>query len=85
MADLAGQLWRQLKDRFHAAEEWAAIWRPVGGVPEWLAPGIALSGLLGLVLLAGVSLLSLGVLLTALLMAYLVLEQVFGVSVELNP
>ena len=50
-----------------------------------MAPALALGALLALVAASGVALASLGVLLTALLVAHLLLERVFGVSVALAP
>jgi hypothetical protein len=41
--------------------------------------------LLGFLILSGVAVASLGALLTALLALYLLVVQVFGVSVELHP
>ena len=84
MASFVGQLWRELSERIESAERFAAMWRPSMDVPDWLAPGLALSGLLSLALLSGIALASLGIMLTALLMAYLLLENVFGLSFELS-
>ena len=50
-----------------------------------MAPALALGALLALALSAGVALLSLGALLTALLVAHLLLDRVFGVTVALAP
>ena len=58
----------------------AAVWAPVSG-PWWLAPAVTLGALLALVILSGVALASLGLLLTVLLVAHLLLENVFGVSI----
>jgi hypothetical protein len=46
-----------------------------------MAPGLALAALLALALSAGIALLSLGSLLTALLVAHLLLDRVFGIEV----
>ena len=62
-----------------------AFWAPNPRVPDWMAPGVALGGLLALVLVSGVALVSVGVLLTALLVAHLLLTELFGVSVALGP
>jgi hypothetical protein len=81
-----GQVWRDFGDY------WAAVRRIVGfaappfsALPSWMAPGLALGALLALALAAGVALLSLGALLTALLVAHLLLDRVFGISVALAP
>jgi len=65
------------------------FWQPVpllSGIlelPAWTAPSVALGALLSLVVLSGVAVGSLGVLIAALLLAYLVLDQVFGINLEL--
>jgi len=65
------------------------FWQPVpllSGIielPGWTAPSVALGALLSLIVLSGVALGSLGVLVAALLLAHLVLAQVFGINVEL--
>jgi hypothetical protein len=78
-------VWREL------VEQWVELRRVVGffappiGLPGWMAPGLAIGALLALALAAGVALASLGVLLSALLVAHLVLDRVFGVTVALAP
>jgi len=64
-----------------------ALLRPVApfNQPQFLAPAITIGALLGFLLLSGIAVASLGALLTALLALYLMLVQVFGVSVELRP
>lgn len=69
--------------------ETVEFWRPVVGIPgisalpEWLAPTLALGALLALLLLSGVAIGSLVSLVTALLFAALILDEIFGVVVEL--
>jgi hypothetical protein len=81
LTGLGAQLWNEL------AEQWGELRRVIGfsapltDLPAWMAPGLALGALLALVLAAGVALLSLGALLTALLVAHLLLDRVFGISV----
>jgi hypothetical protein len=76
-------LWREL------VEQWVELRRVVGffappiALPGWMAPGLAIGALLALALAAGVALASLGALLSALLVAYLLLDRVFGVSIAL--
>ncbi len=53
--------------------------------PGFLAPAVTLGGLLGLALLSGVTIGALGTLALALLAMWLLLVQVFGVSIELHP
>jgi hypothetical protein len=65
------------------------FWRPalalpdVMELPSWVAPSVALAALLSLLALSGVAVGSLAVLLTALLVAALIMDQVFGVAIEL--
>lgn len=78
-------LWGEL------VEQWVALRRVVGfaapfvGVPGWMAPALALGAVLALALAAGIALASLGALITALLVAHLLLDRVFGVTVALAP
>ena len=53
--------------------------------PGFLSPAVALGGALGIVLLSGIALTAFGSLIVALLALYLLLVEVFGVSVELHP
>jgi len=53
--------------------------------PGLLAPAIAVGGLIAVILLSGLAVTALGSLLLALLALYLLLAQVFGVSIELHP
>jgi hypothetical protein len=50
-----------------------------------VSPAVAVGGLIAIVLLSGMALAGLGALMLALLGLYLVLVELFGVSVELNP
>lgn len=71
---------------------WAARWdelrrtvtfgEGLAALPAWMAPAVALGSLLALVALSGVALAALGVLLTAILAAALLLEGVLGVRVS---
>ena len=85
MERFAGQAWAELAAQLAALRRVVGFSAPLGALPGWMAPGLALGALLALVLAAGIALLSLGGLLTALLIAYLLLDRVFGVSVELAP
>lgn len=53
--------------------------------PAVLAPIVALGGMLGLALLSGTALAALGGLFLSLLALYVLLVDVFGISVELVP
>jgi len=77
-------LWRALADQWSGLRRVLAFSAPLGGLPPWMAPALALAAVLALALAAGVALVSLGALLTALLVAYLLLDGVFGVSVALT-
>ena len=84
MNDLVGFL-RNVAVIWDAAQRFTAFWRPDLNLPHWLAPATALAALLGLALLTGIAFASIGTLLTALLAAHIILENVFGVSVSLVP
>jgi hypothetical protein len=85
MERFAGQAWAELAAQLAALRRVVGFSAPLTVLPGWLAPGLALGALLALVLAAGIALLSLGALLTALLVAHLLLERVFGVSIALTP
>src|SRR5262249_8047022 len=53
--------------------------------PGFVAPAVAIGGLIGVLLLSGLAVTALGSLLLALLALYLLLVQVFGLSIELHP
>jgi hypothetical protein len=78
-------LFRDVAAVWNAAQRIFAFWQPDLNLPSWLAPATALAALLGLALATGVAFASIGTLLTALLAAHLLLENVFGVSVTLTP
>jgi len=64
-----------------------ALLRPIAPFnrPTFLAPAITVGALITFLLLSGVAVTALGALLTALLALYLLLVEVFGVTVELHP
>jgi hypothetical protein len=78
-------VWRQLVDQWTALHRVVGFFAPPIDLPGWMAPGLAIGALLALAVAAGVALASLGVLLTALLVAHLLLDRVFGVTVALTP
>jgi hypothetical protein len=53
--------------------------------PSFLSPAVAVSGLLAIMLLSGLAVTAFGSLVLVLLAMYLLLVEVFGVSVELHP
>ena len=77
-------LWRQLAARLTEARRLAAGWGPAIEVPGWLSPAVTLGAVLGLVIASGVAVASLGVFLTALLAAFVLLENVFGLSLTVG-
>jgi hypothetical protein len=89
LEEIGGQLWQvvDVVGKEVRGEGMLALLRPVApfNQPQFLAPAITIGALLGFLLLSGIAVASLGALLTALLALYLMLVQVFGVSVELRP
>ena len=53
--------------------------------PSFLAPAVAIGGLIGLMITSGIALTALGGLLFSLLAAYMLLVDVFGFSLEMRP
>ena len=89
LEDFGTQLW-------HAAETLGkemrgegvlALLRPVAPFnrPNFLAPAITIGALISFLILSGVAVTALGALLTALLALYILLVEVFGVTIELHP
>jgi hypothetical protein len=84
---------RQVKNLLRAVADEARgdgylpMLRPIApfNQPSFLAPVVTVAGLVSMMLLSGVAATAFGLLLVALLAIYLVLVQVFGVSIELNP
>jgi hypothetical protein len=64
-----------------------SLLRPVApwNRPAFMAPVVTIGALLTFLMLSGMAVTALGALLTALLALYLLLVQVFGVSIELHP
>jgi len=89
LEDLGGQLWQvvDVVGKEVRGEGMLALLRPVAPFnrPQFLAPAITIGALLSFLVLSGIAVASLGALLTALLALYLMLVQVFGVSVEVRP
>ncbi len=89
LADAGNHLWGVVESfRGEAGRQgYLSLLRPVAPFnrPEFLAPAVTIGALFSMLLLSGVALASLGALLTALIALYLLLVQVFGVSVEIHP
>jgi hypothetical protein len=89
MDDLGQQMWAVLDALGYEAKQqgWLTLLRPVAPFnrPDFLAPVVTIGALVSFLLLSGVAIVSLGTLLTAMLALYLLLVQVFGVSIELHP
>lgn len=83
MDAFSARLWRELSEQLLELRRVVGFSAPLTNLPGWMAPGLALGALLALALAAGVALLSLGALLTALLVAQLLLDRVFGVTIAL--
>lgn len=66
------------------ARRWVAFWGPVTETPALLAPLLALGSVLTLALLTGIAAGSLAVLIIALMALYVLLTDVFGISIELG-
>jgi hypothetical protein len=86
---LSAQLWEVAASFGAEARQQGvlSLLRPVAPFnrPGFLAPAVTVGALLSFLLLSGVAVTALGALLTALLALYLLLVQVFGVSIELHP
>lgn len=89
MDDLTGQVWAVLDAFGREAQHqgWLTLLRPIAPFnrPDFFAPVMTVGALVSFLLLSGVAVVALGTLLTALLALYLLLVQVFGVSIELHP
>ena len=85
MNGIGAELWSGLVEQWEQLRRVVAFSGPLTTLPGWMAPGLAIGALLALALSAGIALISLGTMLTALLVAYLLLDRVFGVSVALVP
>jgi len=83
MEPFAADLWGQVSARWGDLRDLVGFSDALGALPPWLAPPLAIASLLALVALAGVSLAAMGLLLTSLLAAHLLLQQVFGLSIDL--
>ena len=89
LEQLGSQLWGAVSALTEEARggNLLAMLRPVAPFnrPALLAPAMTIGALLTFLMLSGVALASLGALLTALLALYVLLVQVFGVTIEIHP
>jgi hypothetical protein len=89
LEDIGGQIWG-VAEAFGAevrGQGLLSVLRPVAPFnrPNFLAPAVTVGALLTFLMLSGVAVTALGALLTALLALYLLLVEVFGVTIELHP
>jgi len=79
---------QQLIDRtlsgITTAQRVLAFWGPVTDASSLVAPLLAIASVLMLALLTGIAIASLGTLIVALMILYLLLTEVFGVSFNVN-
>lgn len=89
MEEIGTQLWGVLEAVGIEARQQGvlSLLRPVAPFnrPGFLAPAVTIGALLTFLMLSGMAVTALGALLTALLALYILLVQVFGVSVEFHP
>lgn len=89
MDDISTQLWGALNAFGAEAREqgFLSLFRPVAPFnrPNFLAPAVTIGALVTFLMLSGVAVTALGALMMALLALYILLVQVFGVSIELHP
>jgi hypothetical protein len=88
--DEVGRQLRGVADAFWGEVRGGALLPLLQPVPPWdrprfASPAVAVGGLIAIVLLSGVAVAGLGAMMLALLGLYLVLVELFGVSVELRP
>jgi hypothetical protein len=88
--DEVGRQLRGVADAFWGEVRGSALLPLLQPVPPWdrprfASPAVVVGGLIAIVLLSGVAVAGLGAMMLALLGLYLVLVELFGVSVELHP
>lgn len=80
MKDVFESFWREAAAHLGELRRFVGLWGPPLQVPDWMAPAVALGALLALAVAAGVAVVSIATLLSALLAAHLVLTEILGVS-----
>ena len=87
--DISTQLWGVGEAFYSEVRERGVLpmLRPVAPFnrPGFLAPAVTVGGLVAALLLSGIAVSALGSLMVALLALYLLLVQVFGISIEVHP
>ena len=78
------QLVEQAVAGFDTARRVLAFWGPVAAVPALLGPFLAIGSVLTLALLTGVAVGALSTLIVTLVVLYLLLTEVFGVSIDVT-
>jgi hypothetical protein len=68
-----------------SARRWVAFWGPVTSAPALVGPFVALASVLMLAVVTGLAIGSLATLIIALVVLYILLTEVFGVSIDLVP
>jgi hypothetical protein len=82
LTGVADALWGEVRERgVMPLLQPVAPWNQ----PEFLQPAVALGGLLSIALLSGLAVTALGTLVVTLLALWVLLVEVFGVSIELTP
>jgi hypothetical protein len=82
MNDSLRAAWDGLVGHWEALQQDGGLWQPVLPAGSWRSSAVAIGSLLALAIIAGVSILAFGVLISALFAAHLILSQVFGISIE---
>jgi hypothetical protein len=89
LEDISKQMWSVLDAfRDEVREQGVlSLLRPIApfNQPTFMAPAVTIGAIVACMLLSGVAVGALGTLLLSLLALYLLLVQVFGVSIELMP
>ena len=67
-----------------AVQRIAAFWGPVIPAPTLVGPLLAIGSVVALALLSGLAVGSVATLLVALIALYLLITEVFGITIELN-
>lgn len=78
------QLVERTLSGFTTAQRVLAFWGPVTDASSLVAPLLAIAAVLMLAVLTGIAVGSLGTLIVALMILYLLLTEVFGVSFDVN-
>jgi hypothetical protein len=78
------QLFETALTGYSAFRQLAAFWGPVTDASALLGPLLAVASVLSLALLTGVAVGALATLIVALMVLYLLLTQVFGISIDVN-